>query len=158
METKKELSIKSVLGILVGTFSFLFTSIANGMNTYNAIIISAVIAGAGFLFAWFGLQQISIVQLGKMLTDVLTILSDKTKDAQAKMLEIELTIKKELEILNLSWNALNSDGQSALKTVTEVVCAATNLPGQLGAVAKVAATALESLKPAEVVPIVVPPK
>ncbi len=117
------------------------------MDPVKASIISAIVAGLGFLFAWFGIQQVSITQLGSVLTSVLKILADKSKNAQEKMLEIEVLLKKECELLNISWAQLNCEGDTALKSVTEVVNIAATLPGKLGEVANVAATALNALQP-----------
>lgn len=146
VETKKELPIKAVIGILVGVFGFLFTSIYNGMDMLNAITISAFLAIMGFFYAWFGIQQVSITQVAKFLTDILSIVADKSKEIPAKMLEIELTIKKYLEVLNSSWNALNENGKNALRTASDVISAASGLPGTIGAVAKTAKAALDSLQ------------
>jgi len=107
VETKGELSDKVVLGILAGAFSFLITALANGVAVWTAVVISVVIAVLGFVFAVVGVQQISVTRLGTMFLELLRILLDKTKTPQEKTLLVEMTIKKEMELLNLSWTILN---------------------------------------------------
>jgi hypothetical protein len=149
VETKRDLTIKEVLGILTGTFGFLFTTIAKGVAPLDAAIIACIIAALGFLYAWFGVKQVSITQLGDVLLSILKIAADKTKDIASKMLEIEVLIKKEMEVLNLSWETLNESADGSLKTTADVAKAvadvAAALPGKIGDVAKTAAMVISQL-------------
>ena len=111
---KTQFTLKELCGIVITTFSALFgTYFFSGSFTITSAISAAVVTVFAIIWSVLGVPTAKVSDVVALLTRYITILSNPAKTLAEKHLEIELNIKKDLEIYNAAWVAVNESADPA---------------------------------------------
>jgi hypothetical protein len=106
---KKEVDIKTLVGITGGAFALFFTDDPGIPTLWKAIGFAVM----GILFAVWGVQQVS-------WSKIIAIIKDEGKSPQQKMQELELMARAVVE----KWDAINQAGKTALRKIKDALAPA----------------------------------